>query len=62
MVIGILLSDEDLRVRFAHDRIETLVRLNFLGVELTPAEIELFVRTDPRVWSAYADDASDRVH
>jgi hypothetical protein len=50
LVIDRLLNDQDLRVRFALDRIETLADLSLLGVELTPDEIAVFIRTDVRVW------------
>lgn len=50
IVIDRLLTDEDLRVRFARDRIETLTALVFQGVDLTPHEIALFVQTDARLW------------
>ena len=50
LVIDRLLNDQDLRVRFALDRIETLADLSLLGVELTPDEIDVFMQTDVRVW------------
>lgn len=46
VVIHRLLTDEDLRVRFVLDRIETLAELGFRGFELTPDEIDMFMRTD----------------
>lgn len=50
IVIDRLLTDEHLRIRFAVDRIETLADLSFLGIELTPDEIDVFMQTDVRVW------------
>ena len=50
MVIDKLLSDEDLRNRFVVDRIETLAELYLGGVELRLDEIDLFCRTDARLW------------
>ena len=50
MVIDKLLSDEDLRNRFVVDRIETLAELYLRGVDLRPDEIDLFCRTDARLW------------
>jgi hypothetical protein len=50
MVIDKLLSDEELRNRFVVDRIETLAELCLRGVELRPDEIDLFCRTDARLW------------
>lgn len=62
IVIDRLLTDEDLRVRFALDRIETLADLSFLGMELTPDEIDVFVQTDARVWFWQREVVGDRVH
>ena len=50
MVIEKLLTDENLRIRFALDRIETVAELCLRGVELTGDEIDLFCRTDARLW------------
>jgi hypothetical protein len=50
IVIDKLLTDEDLRIRFALDRFETVAELWLLGAELTPDEIDLFCRTDDRLW------------
>jgi hypothetical protein len=50
IVIDKLLTDEDLRVRFALDRIETVAELCLQGVELTRDEMNLFCRTDARLW------------
>jgi hypothetical protein len=62
IVIDKLLTDEDFRVRFALDRIETLTAISFLGVELTPDEIDVFIQTDARVWFWDGDVAGDPVH
>jgi hypothetical protein len=50
MVIEKLLTNEDLRIRFALDRIETVVELCLRGVDLSPDEIDLFCRTDAGLW------------
>ena len=50
IVIDKLLTDEDLRIRFVMDRMETLAELYLRGVELRPDEIDLFCRTDARLW------------
>jgi hypothetical protein len=50
IVIDELLTDEDLRIRFALDPIETVAELCLQGVELTRDEINLFCRTDARLW------------
>jgi hypothetical protein len=62
IVINRLVTDEDLRVRFALDPIETLADLNFRGYELTPEEVDVFMRTDTRTW--FLSDAllCDRRH
>lgn len=49
-VIQQLLTDENLRLRFALDPDETIAELICGGVELTAEEIEVFVRTDARLW------------
>ena len=50
MVIDKLLTDEHLRIRFALDRMETIVDLCLRGVDLTRDEIDLLCRTDAGVW------------
>ena len=50
MVVEELLTDENLRVRFALDPMEMVADLFLRGVNLTRAEIDLFRRTDPGVW------------
>ena len=50
MVIDKLLTDENLRIRFALDRVETVVELCLRGVDLTGDEIDLLCRTDAGVW------------
>ena len=50
IVVGRLLSDEDLRRRFARNRLDTLAELCLRGFDLTPNEIDLLCRTDARLW------------
>ena len=50
MVIEKLLTDENLRIRFALDRIETVADLSLRGFDLTRDEIDLLCRTDAGVW------------
>ena len=50
MVIDKLLTDENLRMRFALDRIETVAELCLRGFDLSPDEIDLFCRTDAGLW------------
>jgi hypothetical protein len=61
-IVNRLLSEQDLRVRFALDRIETLADLSFRGFELTPDEFDVFVRTDARVWFWDSEAAMERLH
>ena len=61
-VIDRLLNDEDLRARFAVDRIEALAELSFRGFLLTPEEIDVFIRTDARVWFWGDAVLGDRAH
>jgi hypothetical protein len=50
MVIDKLLTDENLRIRFALDRVETVAELCLRGFDLTRDEIDLLCRTDADVW------------
>jgi hypothetical protein len=50
MVIEKLLTDERLRIAFAVDRMETIAELCLRGAELTRNEVDLFGRTDARLW------------
>ena len=49
-VVEQLLTDESLRIRFAQDRIETVAELCLRGFDLSGEDVDLFFRTDPRVW------------
>jgi hypothetical protein len=50
MVVEELLSDEELRVRFALDPLDTVAALILRGIDLTRDEINLLRLTDPSVW------------
>jgi hypothetical protein len=50
IVVEKLLADQDLRIRFALDPLETVAELLLQGFDLTRDEIDLFCRTDPRMW------------
>lgn len=50
LVIDKLLTDENLRTRFAIDRIETVAELCLRGAELTRDEIDLLCQADARLW------------
>ena len=62
VVIHSLLTDEELRARFAVDPMETIAALGLRGVELTPDEIEVFIRTDVRTWFWECQLFGSRVH
>jgi hypothetical protein len=49
-VIEKLLTDENLRIRFALNRIETVAELCLRGVDLTGDEVDLFCWTNPDLW------------
>jgi hypothetical protein len=50
IVVEKLLADENLRIRFALEPLETVAELLLQGFDLAGDEIDLFCRTDPRVW------------
>ncbi len=62
IVIDRLLADEELRARFALDRMETLLELSLCGFDFTPSEIDVFMRTDARVWFAGTSAVGWRAH
>ena len=45
-----LLTDEDLRTRFVVEPMEAVAELCVRGFELSGDEIDLFCRTDARLW------------
>ena len=49
-VVEQLLTDENLRIRFALDRIETIAELCLRGFDLSREDIDLFCGTDARLW------------
>ena len=50
MLIEKLLTDEELRIRFALDRTETVAELFLRGFDLSQHELDLFCRTDAGLW------------
>ena len=54
LVMGRLLTDEELRLRFVDRSFETLIELSEQGYDLTADEIDALVRSDPQVWPAMA--------
>jgi hypothetical protein len=49
-VVEKLLTDQNLRIGLALDPLETVAELLLQGIDLTVDEIDLFCRTDPRMW------------
>jgi hypothetical protein len=62
MVMTRLLSDEELRTRFAIDSFEALAELHLRGLLLTPDEIDVFVQSDVRLWFGENVRGRDRMH
>jgi hypothetical protein len=62
IIIDRLLNDEHLRIQFALDRVEALAELSVRGFELTPNEMDLFFRTDARLWFWGSAVVGDRLH
>ena len=54
LLMGRLLTDEELRARFTNHPLETLTALREQGFELTPDEIAAFVQSDPEMWPSMA--------
>jgi hypothetical protein len=54
LLIGRLLTDEDLRLCFVERSRETLMELRDQGLDLTTDEIEALVRIDPEAWPSMA--------
>jgi len=50
MVVESLLTDENLRIRFAVDPMVTVAELFLCGLDLTGDEIDLLSRADPGLW------------
>lgn len=58
LLIGQLLTDEELRLKFVRQPLGTLTELRDQGLELTASEIQALVQTDAKLWDA----AAARVH
>jgi hypothetical protein len=54
LVMGRLLTDEDLRLRFVERSFETLIELLEQGYDLSADEIDALVRSDPDMWPSMA--------
>jgi len=55
LIIGQVLTDEELRSDFLKRPFETLTSLRDRGFELTKVEIDALVRTDRRFWAVGAE-------
>jgi hypothetical protein len=58
LVIGRLLTDEELRLRFAREPLATLADFCDRGFDLTRGEIDALIQIDGDVWGQTAD----RIH
>ena len=61
LVIGWLLTDEDLRGRFVAQPRKTLATLRDQGYELTSEEFEAILLCDPTLWVSSADKIHPRL-
>lgn len=52
LLIGQILTDEELRGRFLNQPVETLAALGERGIELSKNEIDALLLTDMRLWQA----------
>ena len=57
-LIGQIVTDEELRLRFVRQPLETLTDLREQGFELTASETEALVETDRQFWNS----AAARIH
>ncbi|HWW82806.1 MAG TPA: Os1348 family NHLP clan protein [Vicinamibacterales bacterium] len=51
LIIGQILTDEELRARFLDGPVEMLSSLRDMGFDLTNAEIDALAQTDRRLWT-----------
>jgi hypothetical protein len=61
LVIGQILTDEELRGKFLDRPLETLTALRDNGIDLTTSEIDALLVTDPRLWRAGAQWVDSRL-
>jgi hypothetical protein len=61
LVIGRLLTDEELRLRFNQDPLGTLAEFCERGFELTRGEIDALLQTDTQVWVQTAERINPRL-
>jgi hypothetical protein len=61
-VVTRLLTDEELRTRFAVDPFSTLAELHRRGLSLTPGEIDVFMQSDVLLWFGESDRSRGWMH
>jgi hypothetical protein len=61
LIIGRILTDEELREKFLVSPRDTLTRLRDTGFELTDTEIDALSDTDDRLWTSGADAIDSRL-
>ena len=61
IIIGRILTDEELREQFLVSPAETLSSLRESGLELTDDEIAALTNTDQRLWTSGADWIDSRL-
>jgi hypothetical protein len=54
LLIGQIITDEEMRLRFVRQPLETLTELREHGFDLTTSEIEALVETDRQLWNSTA--------
>jgi hypothetical protein len=55
LIIGLILTDEELRATFLRGPRDTLSELRDRGLELSAVEVDALVRTDRRLWQRGAE-------
>lgn len=61
LLIGQIVTDEELRRRFLKRPVDTLTALRDQGLDLSACEIDALVRTDRRLWEAAARRINPRL-
>jgi hypothetical protein len=61
LIIGQILTDEQLRARFLDRPAETLSSFRDIGFDLTNTEIDALTRTDQRLWTSGAEWLDSRL-
>ena len=61
LVIGLILTDEELRSDFLERPAETLNALRERGFELTNTELDALEKTDRRLWAVAAEWIDERL-